>query len=85
MMFDQINASFELVGALCRAYDCMCLLEDRCYRGGSILSAMFFFMWGLFNTMYYPHLDQHWSFWAAVALAAMNGLWIVMALRFRRG
>lgn len=82
-LLDKINAGLESIGALCRLWDCICLWEDRCYRGGSIKSAFFFLMWGVFNLFFYPSFGQHWSFWGAVAMTSMNGAWIVLALKFR--
>lgn len=83
MTFDMVNACFELVGACMRTYDCLVLYRVKRFIGGSLWTAGFFFGWGLFNTLFYPSLNQTWSFAAAIALTAVNGVWIAMALFYR--
>lgn len=83
MKLDEVNAAFELVGACMRVYDCYVLFKAKRFIGGSLWTAAFFFGWGLFNTVFYPSLNQTWSFVAALALTAVNGAWIAMALYYR--
>lgn len=86
---DQANAGFEFMGALMRTYDCYHLHKAKRFLGGSLFTASFFFVWGLFNTVFYPSLGQTWSLVAAVLLTIVNGIWILMAVfynrRFARG
>lgn len=82
LTFDQINAGFEMAGACFRLYDCWRLYKAKRFIGGSLFTAVFFTSWGLFNTMFYPSLHQVWSFWAAIALTAVNAWWIVMAVHY---
>lgn len=84
LTFDQVNAGFELVGASLRTLDCFHLYRSKRFVGGSIFTALFFFLWGGFNTVYYPSLDQWFSFGAAIALTSVNGLWIAMAVFYNR-
>lgn len=77
---DQCNACLELAGAGLRLLDCYRLYQAKRFVGGSIFTALFFFGWGMFNVVYYPSLHQVYSFAAAIALTAVNGLWIVMAM-----
>lgn len=82
LTLDQINATFELAGACFRLYDCWRLYRAKRFIGGSLITAVFFTSWGLFNTMFYPSLHQEWSFWAAIALTTVNAWWIVMAIHY---
>jgi hypothetical protein len=84
LTYDMINASLELAGASLRSLDCVKLYRAKRFQGGSIWTAFFFFGWGLFNTVYYPSLHQTYSFAAAIALTAVNGLWIAMAVFYNR-
>lgn len=82
LTYDQINAGLEMGGAFLRALDCVKLFRAKRFVGGYLGTAMYFLLWGIFNTFYYPSLNQTWSFAAAIALAAMNGLWFVMAIHY---
>jgi hypothetical protein len=81
---DHLNAGFEMIGAAFRVYDCVKLYRAKHFVGGSILTVVFFFTWGLFNTFFYPSLNQSWSFVAAIFLTAANGVWILMALFYEK-
>jgi hypothetical protein len=84
LTLDQINAAFELAGASFRALDCYKLYKAKRFVGGSLFTALFFFVWGIFNTVFYPSLGQTWSLVAAVLLTTVNGLWIIMAVLYNR-
>lgn len=81
---DQINSMFELAGACFRTLDCVKLFRAKRFQGGSLFTALFFFGWGIFNTVYYPSINQTWSFVAAILLTVVNGIWIVMAIFYER-
>jgi hypothetical protein len=79
---DQINAGFEMAGAISRTFDCVQLYRAKRFVGGSLFTAFFFLMWGFFNIVFYPSLGQTYSYLAALALTTMNALWLVMAMYF---
>lgn len=81
---DHWNAGFEMVGALLRTWDCVVLYRCKHFAGGSLFTALFFFVWGVFNTIFYPSFGQQYSFIAAIALMLVNGLWLVMAIYYYR-
>jgi len=83
MNFDVINASFELVGAGCAAYNLLLLYRCKDVKGVSVLSSAFFASWGWWNCLYYPSLEQWASFAAAALLAATNSAWVGLALYYR--
>jgi len=80
---DQINGLFELVGALFILNHCRVLYKDKQVRGVSILSTVFFFLWGCWNMFYYPHLDQWFSFYGGLLICASNSLWIFLLLYYK--
>lgn len=82
LSLDQINAGLEIGGALLRSYDCVKLCQSRRFAGGSLITALFFFFWGIFNTVFYPSLGQTYSWIAAIALTLVNGLWLLLALYY---
>jgi len=79
---DQMNAAFELGGAFLRTLDCVKLFQAKRFMGGHLGTALYFLLWGVFNVFFYPSLHQEWSFWAAIALMTINGVWFVMAVHY---
>ncbi|BDD79864.1 hypothetical protein [Burkholderia phage FLC9] len=84
LTYDMINACLELAGATLRSIDCIKLYRAKRFQGGSLWTALFFFLWGLFNIVYYPSFNQTYSWAAAIALTVVNGLWISMAVFYNR-
>jgi cation transport ATPase len=82
LTMDQANACLEMGGAFLRTLDCIKLFQDKRFSGGHLGTALYFLGWGVFNVFFYPSLNQVWSFWAAIVLMVMNGLWFVMALYY---
>lgn len=81
---DQINALFEFCGAVFILNHCRVLFKAKQVAGVSLLSTAFFFLWGVWNVFYYPHLDQWYSFYAGLCITAANTLWIVMLVHYSR-
>jgi len=79
---DMINASLQLIGSLFIFNNCRILFNHKDVKGVSILSTIFFFVWGLWNLRYFPSLGQWWSFWAGVVMVAANSLWITMMVYY---
>jgi len=75
---DHINALFEVFGGIFILNHCRQLYKDKHVAGVSILSVAFFVTWGLFNIFYYPHLNQTFSYYAAIFMTACNFLWVIM-------
>lgn len=81
---DNINAVFELGGALVTLLSVHRILKDRAVRGFDWRVIGFFTAWGAWNLFYYPHLEQWVSTAAAVALVVVNFTYLVLILRFRK-
>jgi len=82
-MMDMINAAFEFGGFLAVVPSIMAVLRDKRVRGVSLLTPLFFTAWGFWNIIYYPHLDQIWSAWAAVLLSVTNALYLTLLFHYR--
>lgn len=80
---DQINGLFELFGSLFILNHCRTLRKDMMVAGVSIISVVFFFAWGCWNIFYYPHLEQMWSFYGGLCIAAANTLYIGMLVYYK--
>lgn len=85
MIPDIINGLFELLGGLFILNHCRAVLRDRSVAGVSIAGTVFFFLWGLWNLFYYPHLDQLWSFAGGVLIVIANCLWVGLLIYYRNG
>lgn len=79
---DFINSLFEFIGALFILNNVRLLYASKTVRGVSILSTVYFFMWGAWNLMYYPSLNQWWSFAGGIAIMLSNTLWIGMMIYY---
>jgi hypothetical protein len=80
---DLINAGFETVAGVAVLNHCWTLHQDKQVRGVSVASTALFFLWGLWNLYYYPHLDQFWSFAGGVFITLANLLYVGMLLQYR--
>jgi len=80
---DQINAAFEFGGAIAVIPSILAAMRDKRIMGLSIWSTVFFASWGWWNLIYYPHLDQIWSAWAALLLAATNSVYLYLIWKYK--
>ena len=81
MNFDMVNGTFELFGAYFTWRNAYQLYKD----GGEIKGVYwpmfsFMMMWGLWNLLYYPHLNQPLSFYAGILLTLGNVAWVTQAI-----
>ena len=79
-----INGSFELFGGLFILNHCRTVIKDKAVKGVSIISTVFFMLWGIWNVYYYPSLDQWWSFCGGLVICAANFLWIGLMIYYDR-
>jgi hypothetical protein len=80
---DIINATFELLGSLFVLNHCRVLLNAKSSAGVSSISLAYFLSWGFWNIYYYPSLGQNFSFYAGIALAVANLLYLGLVIKFR--
>jgi hypothetical protein len=84
MWNDLINGLIELMAAGFVLNHCRVLWRDRAVAGVSIVSTVFFALWGLWNLHYYPALNQWLSFCGGLCIVAANTFYIGLLIRFRR-
>lgn len=83
-IMDFINGSFEAFASLFILRHCWVLYQDKLVRGVSVLATAFFFVWGLWNILYYPSLEQTFSFYVGIFVCLANFLWIGLILYYRK-
>jgi hypothetical protein len=81
---DLLNSMFEWIGGLMVFNHCRVLYRDKAVQGISLLSNLFFTGWGVWNIIYYPMLNQMWSFYGSVFLTVANMSWLGGLLWYRR-
>lgn len=83
-LIDGINGGFELVGAIATWANARRLWRDRTVSGVDWRSMGFFSVWGLWNLIYYPNLNQWASTLGGAALVVGNLAWLAMYFTFQR-
>lgn len=81
---DIANGLFELLAGVSVLNHCRVLYKDKLVRGASVLSTGFFFLWGIWNLYYYPHLGQWASFTGGLLIVSANFLWVGMMIYYVR-
>lgn len=84
MSFDLINGLFELMGAALVLNHVRVLWAARQVAGVSVFSTVMFTLWGAWNLIYYPALEQWWSFGGGLAIMAANVTYVAMLIHFSR-
>lgn len=80
--FDIINGLFEFAGAWALSLNVRKLWKEKIVRGVHWSSVCFFSSWGAWNIIYYPHLEQWFSFIGGVALVLVNATWLIQILYY---
>ena len=83
---DLINGGFEALASLFILNHARVLWKTREPHGVSLLSTVFFTVWGAWNVWFYPHLGQIFSFYAGITVMIANLFWIasIVHLRWKR-
>lgn len=81
---DVINGLFEFFGSVMLWRNVAALYKDKRIAGVRAGSTAFFMAWGWWNTFYYPHLDQWWSFAGGLSIVIANTVWLVQMLYYGR-
>lgn len=80
---DQINGILEMAASIFILNHCRVLEKDKAVKGISILSVVFFTLYGIFNIFYYPSIAQWVSFWAGLFIVVVNFLYLWMVLKYK--
>ena len=81
---DFINGLIEAVAGLFVLNHCRVLYAHKETRGVSIVSSVFFTLWGFWNLYYYPHLNQPISFYGGLFVVAANVIYVGMMVIYRQ-
>ncbi len=81
---DQINAAFEVAGAVFMLLNIRRLLIDKKLAGVSIIPTVVYSFWGLWNLYFYPAVGQVLSFYAGIGIFVANLIWIALAVYYSR-
>ena len=84
MTHDIINGSFEFIGAYFTWMNAFKLYKDKEIKGIYWPTTLFFTLWGIWNLVYYPALEQWVSFAGGVVLVSGNVMWVILLIMYYR-
>ena len=84
MTHDFINGLFELLGTPFVCLSIHKLHKDKQVRGLSWWQPLFFTLWGYWNLIYYPNINQSISFIGAIGLALVNTIWVLQLVYYTK-
>lgn len=79
---DLVNGLFEGLGSVLTWLNVAQLIKDRGYAGVKASITVFWFLWGVWNLYYYPHLGQWLSFTGGVSIMIGNLAWVLLAWKY---
>jgi hypothetical protein len=80
---DLINALFEASAGLFVLNHCRVLYEEKRAHGVSKVSVAYFIIWGIWNGIYYPSLNQPMSFFGGIFIVVANVIYLCMLYWYR--
>lgn len=83
MIPDIINSSFSLLGGIVIAKNCWQLYQDKELKGVSLLTIVFFTVWGFWNLYFYSYIDAWWSLVGGLGIVTANTIWAGQAIYYR--
>jgi len=81
---DQINGTFELIGALFAMKNVRRVLRDKQVAGIAWDAVAFWSVWGFWNLYYYPNLEQWASFYGGCVLVSFNTIYVALLIYYGR-
>lgn len=81
---DTLNALFEVSAGFFILFSILRLHREKSAAGVSVVTIVFFSVWGYWNLLYYPSVGHWWSFTGAAGVALANTVYALMILRQRR-
>lgn len=81
---DLINGLFEAFGAWSTWANVARLKKDRDVKGVVWQFTVIWWLWGIWNLLYYPLLGQWFSTVAGSVLVVGNGVWLATWLKIRK-
>lgn len=83
-MIDFINGAFLVGGSFAVLLTVFQLYKHKIVRGNHWGTPAYFMLWGLWNLLYFNHLDQPWSGVAAITLLLVNCWRLILMLYYIR-
>jgi len=80
---DTINGLFELIGSWFTWKNAYVLYQEKKITGVYWPTTLFFTLWGIWNLLYYPMLNQWFSFIGGVFLVLGNIIWILLVFNYK--
>lgn len=84
MWMDLVNGLFEAIGAACVLLNVRAIKRDEHIAGVHWAPTIFFTSWGIWNLIYYPHLEQWWSAFGGALLVYANLRWLGLVWFYKR-
>ena len=84
MIADAINGCMAGGGAMLLLMNIYCVLRDQSVRGVHWLPNLYFTAWNAWSVYFMYGLDQWWSFYGFLAMAAVQGLWLTLIMFYWR-
>lgn len=84
MNLDYVNGLFELGMALVILLSINKLRRDKMVHGIHWANIAFPATWGFWNLIYYPSLDQWFSFFGGLAVVIVNMIYLAMIFHYSR-
>lgn len=81
---DMINGLFEIIGSYFTWMNAITLLRDKETKGIYWPLVLFMTLWGFWNLIYYPCLNQWYSFAGGVFLTIGNSAWVILSIYYKR-
>lgn len=81
---DVINSAFQICATFFVFNNVWVLYKEKKIAGVSIMTALFWTVWGLWNIWYFQALYQPLSAITAILLFVGNLIWVVLAIRYRK-
>ena len=79
---DKVNGIFELLGGLVILLNVHNVWTLKTVAGVSWIAVLFFTIWGWWNLVYYPKLDQRMSYLGASFVAITNTVWLALLIYY---
>jgi len=84
MVEDNVNGMFEILGGIFVLMNVIRLHKDKSVRGVSVIATAYFMLWGYWNLVYYPSLEQWWSAAGSLSVALINTVWLGQMVYYLR-
>jgi len=82
-MIDIINSLFQIGVIIFSANNCLAVFMHRSSAGVSPVSAIFFNVFGLWNSFFFASLDQTMSFLVSISMLMINAVYLYLVFRYR--